>query len=147
MNTWREQKESNYDPDINRNRTITISSSFLNVNKTKCTRFQWVSIFRTTHDFVGKSQILYWFVMKEGHMVLMAYTHCMGPGTGQGLGPRTGMGSTVHVAVQGKVQGIGKTYDPILDPVVKWIWNPSLLSPVPGPSPCPCAVCKVHSMI
>ena len=77
----------------------------------------------------------------------MAYTHCTGLGTGQGLALGTETGSTVHIVVQGMVQGIGETYDPILNPVVKWIWNPSLLSPVPGPSPCPYAVCKVHSMI
>ena len=60
------------------------------------------------------------------------HSQCMGPGTGTGQGPR--MGCTVHIAAQGMVQGIVKTYYPVQDPVVKWVWNPSV------PCPCPCVV-------
>ena len=51
---------------------------------------------------------------------------------GTGQGPETGC--TVHIAAQGMVQAIVKTYYPVQDPVVKWVWNPSI------PCPCPCVV-------
>ena len=60
----------------------------------------------------------------------MAHSHCMGPGMGQG----PGTGCTVHIAAQGMVQGIVKTYYLVQDPVVKWVWNHP--SPVPVPVLC-----------
>ena len=64
----------------------------------------------------------------------MAHQHCTGPGTGTGMGQGPGTGCTVHIAAQGMVQAIVKTYYPVQDPVVKWVWNP------PIPCPCPCVV-------
>ena len=59
--------------------------------------------------------------MKEilGCMTLMAQSHRTGPGTGMGQGTGLGMGCTVHIAVQGMIQGIRETYGPVVDQVVK----------------------------
>ena len=81
----------------------------------------------------------------ERQLCLMAHSHCTGPGTGTGQRTGPGTGCSVHIAVQGMVQGIGETYGLVPDPVVKWVWNPSVPCPVPIPGLG--AVCTVHRII
>ena len=79
-------------------------------------------------------------------LYLMAHSHC----TARERERDWERGCSVHIAVQGTVQrmvqGIGETYGLVLDPVVKWVWNPSVPCPIPVPIPGLSAVCTVHNI-